>query len=62
MQHYQRQALDQRLRTLLEAMETHSYSVEEVALILRGEVVASFFRGQESMKKRLTEVRRPVHH
>jgi hypothetical protein len=51
MQYHRQMTLDGRLRALLTEVKHGSFSVEEAALLLRAEVVASFMRGHESGKR-----------
>ena len=51
--------LEDRLRALLSEVLAGSYSVEEATLLLRGEVLAGFFRGAEAQKKRPQKRRFP---
>jgi len=52
MYHDDSLTLEDRLRALLREVVAGSYSVEEATLLLRGEVLAGFFRGAEAQKKR----------
>lgn len=55
MRHDEHSPVEDHLRQLLRAVVDGSYSVEEAALLLRAEIIASFMRGYESNVKRASD-------